>query len=758
MLKHEELNIELPHPPRTLEVRSDGVECVIYTGGVMRFSFPLADRTAWRHAAVMLYLTGAATQLDIAREWDVSTRSVNGWVRVYREEGIVALGDRRGRPVTITDKIKRSIVACRENGVDVNETARRLNISTGSVCEVLYGRRKLIDASLPGFDESSESKSSPYAADDNREEDTEAVAEQRDDHELDTETGETQPCTDGPRTVMDPLDRSVDRILARLGVLQDAEPIFANCERVEFAGSFLAIALLGRDTFIENVHRVYGSMGAAFYGLRTVFITLFLMAVLRIKNAEQVNRHSVLKLGRILGLDRCPSVRTIRRKIKHLCFRQQAMNLMNLLGKARFEGAQIPDAVLYVDGHVQCYYGKGRLGKTFSTSRNCVVSGITDYWVNLGDGTPLLCIPTEYNASMVKMLPKILAHAGKLCGGRKLTVVFDRGGSSAACYEKIIAADCDFISYNKNPKAVADELFENGPVTINGKQYAHAPYEREIALAVCERKANGTYRKTKRTVEVREVVVRRDDDGQTAIVTSRRDLSAARVAETIFSRWTQENYLKYTIEEYDLDHLCIYGTEKVSAEIDHPNPEYVKLEKTIRSIRQQIATIARVQLDDMTDRQLYRPDERFRNLHAGKNGKKLRRLGEALRQTRALMANLPKRVSAEDWDRIPSESRLLTNVVKMTAYFIEGQLAQIVKAHWGGVNGNERGMVAAFLKSSGSLEVTDSMLRITLERQATPKLTSLLKCLCDELTVCASTYPGTNLRMVFDVDNYEEGK
>ena len=758
MPEQQQLDIELPHPPRTLEVRCDGVECVVYTGGVIRYSFSLADKTTWRHVAVMLHSVNAATQVDIAREWGVTTRTINSWVSTYREEGIVGLGDRRGRPVTITDEIKRSILACRENGADVNETARRLNISTGSVCEVLYGKRKLVEPTLAGFDESSESESSPCVADDNREEDTEGAAEQRDDHELDAETAETQPCTDGPRTVVDPLDRSVDRTFARLGMLQDAEPIFANCEQVEFAGSFLAIALLGRDTFIENVHRVYGSMGAAFYGLRAVFITLFLMAVLRIKNAEQVNRHSVLKLGRILGLDRCPSVCTIRRKIKYLCFRHQAMNLMNLLGKARFEGARVPDAVLYVDGHVECYYGKGRLGKTFSTSCNCVVVGITDYWVNLGDGTPLLCIPTEYNASMVKMLPKILAHARKLCGGRKLTVVFDRGGSSAACYEKIIAAGCDFISYNKNPKAVTDELFEQGSVTINGKEYAHAPYERKIELPVYEKRANGTYRKTKRTVKLREVIVRRDDGGQTAIVTSRRDLSAVCVAEMIFSRWTQENYLKYAIEEYNLDHLCVYGTEKVSAEIDHPNPEYVKLEKSVKTIRRQIATIARVQLDDMTDRELYRPDERFHDLHEGKNGEELRRLGETLRQTRALMTNVPKRVSAEDWDRIPSESRLLSNVVKMTAYFIEGQLARILSAHWTGVNGNERGMVAAFLKSRGSLEVTDSMLRITLERQATPKLTSLLKCLCDELTVCASTYPGTDLRMVFDVDNYEEVK
>ena len=756
MPEQQQLNIDLPQLPGVLDMRCDGVECAVYTGNVLRFQFPLSDRTTWRYAAVMLYEAGEAPQVDIAREWGVSTRTVNGWVSGYRERGIVALGDHRGRPVTITDKIKRHIIACREKGIDVNETARRLNISAGSVCEVLYGKRKLIDATLPGLGEQADGRSSCADAVADREESTEPAAEQRDDDELDAgssaeETGEIQPCASSPRELVDPLDRSADRAFARMGLLQDAEPVFANCPRAEFAGAFLAVALLSRDSFLENVHRVYRGMGAAFYGLRSVFLTLFLMAVLRIKTVEQVNRHSVLKLGRILGLDRSPSVRTLRRKIKQLCLRGQAMNLMNLLGKARFEGGRVPDAVLYIDGHVQCYYGKGRLGKTFSTSRNCVVSGMTDYWVNLGDGTPLLCIPTEYNGSMTKLLPKILRHARKLCGDRQLTVVFDRGGSSAAVYEKIVACGCDFIAYNKNPKPIADEQFELGSVTINGKECTHAPYEREIDLGVYERKANGTYRKTGRTVKVREVIVRREDGGQTAIVTSRRDLSAACTAELIFSRWTQENYLKYAIAEYNLDHLCVYGTEAVSAEIDHPNPEYVELEKTVKSIRRQIATLARVQLDEMTDPELYRPHERFRDLHEGKNGEGLRQLGEALRRTRALMANVPRRISAEDWERIPVESRLLSNVVKMTAYFIEGQLAQIVSAHWGGVNGNERGMVAAFLQSSGSIEASDSMLCITLERQATPQLTRLLKHLCDELTVCASTYPGTNLRMVFEV-------
>ncbi len=135
-------------------------------------------------------------------------------------------------------------------------------------------------------------------------------------------------------------------------------------------------------------------------------MSLFLMAVLGIRNPEQLTRRNPQKLGRILGLDRAPSVRTLRRKIRLLSGRTQAVNLMNLLGQKRFEEFSMPDAVLYVDGHVQCYYGTRKLGKTFSTIRNRALKANTDYWVNLKDGTPLLCIPTELNQSMGQFLPQ----------------------------------------------------------------------------------------------------------------------------------------------------------------------------------------------------------------------------------------------------------------------------------------------------------------------------------------------------------------
>lgn len=763
-------------PPRPLELVTSGAECAVLLGGRPFLSFPRADGTARRHAAVVLFQGRHATHAEIAAAWGVTSRSVRNWTAWYREKGISGLADGRGRPLIVTEEVKRQIAALRALRVDTNTIARRLGISKTAVRRALRAGRSLGQPSLAFADETSEpaecqqdaSEDAPEARtvtdeaheaaeceQDASSDVPEARAEERDDEELDRLSGDGgdgsgDASVPSAAAVADPLDRSQDRALARLGILSDAPPAFAPCGRADFAGSFLAMALLGRDSFLAEVQAVYRDMGAAFYGLRAVFATLFLMAVLRIKTVERMDRCNVLRLGRILGLDRSPCVRTIRRKIKHLCFRGRAMELMERIGRKRFLAAGLPDAVLFVDGHVKCYYGKGRLGKTFSTALNSIVAGCTDYWINLADGTPLLCIPTEFNDGMAARMADILKHASRLCGGRRITVVFDRGGSSAACYESIIQAGCDLIAYHMHPAPADDARFGTEPTTINGKTYLRSPYERDIELAVRERMRNGKYRDTGRAVRLREVLVPRDKGGFTSVVTTRRDLSMEDVAGLIFGRWTQENYLKYAVHEYNLDHLCVHATEPVSPEIEHPNPEYVQTQKTIKAIRKRIARIVGADLDGMTDPELYNPQERFECMHA-RQGKQLRELGEALRNAHGLLATLPPRVSAGEYERLPSESRMLSNIVKMTAYHVEGQLAEIVAAHWGGTNGNERGLVAGFMESAGAIEVTDTLLKITLERQATPQKTELLARLCDDLTVCRTTYPGTDLRMVFQV-------
>jgi hypothetical protein len=72
-------------------------------------------------------------------------------------------------------------------------------------------------------------------------------------------------------------------------------------------------------------------------------------------------------LGRVLGLDRAPEVKTIRRKLAELAAAGKAAGLIMAL--ARRHATARPDALgfLYVDGHARVYYGTRQVQKTHVT-------------------------------------------------------------------------------------------------------------------------------------------------------------------------------------------------------------------------------------------------------------------------------------------------------------------------------------------------------------------------------------------------------
>ena len=113
----------------------------------------------------------------------------------------------------------------------------------------------------------------------------------------------------------DASDRSFDRQLAHLGLLDDAAPFFREGTAVPGVGVLCALPCLVESGLFRISHKLYGDIGPAFYGLRTTLLTLLLMALLRIKRAEHLKERDPAALGRLLGLDRAPEVKTLRRRL-----------------------------------------------------------------------------------------------------------------------------------------------------------------------------------------------------------------------------------------------------------------------------------------------------------------------------------------------------------------------------------------------------------------------------------------------------------
>jgi hypothetical protein len=154
-----------------------------------------------------------------------------------------------------------------------------------------------------------------------------------------------------------PAGRDAERAAARWGKLPHADPVFAPAARVPLAGLLLAIPALEATGLLSCATTVFGCLPNGFYGLDTMLVEGMLRALAGEPRAEGSTRIDPAALGRVLGLDRGPEVKTIRRKITTLAATGRADELLAAVAAthaARLEASN-PDlvAVFYVDGHVR---------------------------------------------------------------------------------------------------------------------------------------------------------------------------------------------------------------------------------------------------------------------------------------------------------------------------------------------------------------------------------------------------------------------
>lgn len=94
--------------------------------------------------------------------------------------------------------------------------------------------------------------------------------------------------------------------------------------------------------------------------------------------AEGATRFDPVELGRMLGLDRSPEVKTIRPRISQLADAEKAGELIAALAAhhpaGTGPGGENPAAILYVDGLVRAYQSTKKFGKIYSTRLKFPVS------------------------------------------------------------------------------------------------------------------------------------------------------------------------------------------------------------------------------------------------------------------------------------------------------------------------------------------------------------------------------------------------
>jgi hypothetical protein len=539
-------------------------------------------------------------------------------------------------------------------------------------------------------------------------------------------------------------DRTFDRQLAYLGLLDDAAPLFREGSSVPGAGVLLALPCLVESGLFRICRKLYGDIGPAFYGLRTTLLTLLLMALLRIKRSEHLKEKDPAAFGRLLGLDRAPEVKTLRRRLSRLAAQHCAEQLGAELARVRVDQRGHLMGFLYVDGHVRAYHGERAISSNaYVARRHLAMPATTDYWVNDSSGDPLLVVTGEVDAALTKAMPRLLREVRDVVGERRVTLVFDRGGWSPQLFGAIIKDGFDVLTYRKGHcRRINERRFIRRRANLDGRLVDYLLHEEPVRFL-------------KGKLRLRQVTRLCDGGHQTNVITSRWDLRDIEVAYRMFERWRQENFFKYMREEFLLDALVDYQIEPEDPTRIIPNPERRALDKEIRAARADLAKLEReFGAAAANNAEQRRPTMRGFKIAHSRLGNQLRKARAGVSQLFEKRRNVPKRVEVRDLNertvvKLATERKHLTDIIKMVAYQAESDLIALLRPHYARVDQEGRTLLHELFATAGDMRISDSELNITLAPLSSPHRTHAAQALSELLDKTATIFPGSRLRMRF---------
>lgn len=567
-----------------------------------------------------------------------------------------------------------------------------------------------------------------------------------------------QPADKAERNLRDaqaPLGRAardVDgRVAASLLGSGTRAPQIESARAVECGGVLASVPALLEAGLLCHAGQLQAVEG--FYGRESILLLEAFRLLARQRNAEQVRHLQAGEWGALLGLDRCPEVKTLRRKIKALAADPARVRAWQAaLARDWLEADPETAATLCADGHVKVYTGrKGQLKKHFVARQKLCLPAAASYWLNALDGSPFVCLQQDLDPGLVQALRAeivpCLRELGRLpadwqaAQGPALTLVFDREGWSPKLFRELARQGAACITWRKGSRADDWDAsaFRTLAVPISGPG---GPAWRTARLA--ERKVE-----LLKGFEVREIRRLLDDGRQAALVTTHPRLSMQRVAGALLSRWTQENYFKYMRSEFGLDGLPEHSLEPLDAAAEVVNPERRELEKQVRRLRARMAQM-RNRLAREKDSQSQRAGELREAISAHE---------QRIEERCARRPELPKRVLAgslepeQRLDVLSRPTREFLDTLRMIVYRAETALMPPVAAALGQRPGESaRCALKALFQTDASMDADPAQgtLRVHFLRLADPAHDRALEPLFKQLNDTRTTYPGTQLRLIYD--------
>jgi len=562
------------------------------------------------------------------------------------------------------------------------------------------------------------------------------------------------------------MGKACSNVLERVLAAQTGEncPItFNNQTDLQYAGILLILpALIShgllryKDDF--NLINVY-------YSTSSVFLSLAILSLLRFKNLSGADSVPSGELGKTIGLDRIPEVKTLRTRIVQFCEKTNIDKWRMALSKDWMEENYDLSAVLYIDGHIKLYYGhETSPPKRFVSRMRLCLSGTTDYWVNDALGQPFFVVNKTISNGLIQTIKSdLLAKFNSDIPNQpspeellenkyinKYMLVFDREGYSPDFFYDLWQERIAIATYKKNvTDKWDDDEFSEHTGTL--------PFGTPKTIELAERGTLLQNKGSKKKIWVREIRSKTKSGHQTSIVTTNYMLPIIMVGLYMFARWSQENFFKYMMQEFGIDTLVSYAKERITDTTQLVNPEYRALESIrkkmtskLNRVKANFATLT-LQTEPISEKAMEKYICKKDELKDEIEHKEIE-----IEQIKVQKKSVPRKITYaelpdnEKFDKVVNKRKHFLDTIKLIAYRAETALSNIAKEHMSHKD-ESRLLLKQIYKTDANLMVDDRNQKLIVEihRLAHWKDDIVLQKLCTEMNDTETKFPNTNLTLFY---------
>ncbi len=519
----------------------------------------------------------------------------------------------------------------------------------------------------------------------------------------------------------------------------------------------------GTDNLTKKVKGYY----TAFH----VLLLLAFMALCRIKTVEKVRGESAGEFGKLLGLDRIPEVRCLRKKLNELSSGDTAEKWASHLSRYWMESDSKSAGTLYIDGHVRLYHGGlTKLPRRFVSRERLCLRGTSDYWVNDAVGRPFFVVGKTVDPGLLQTLrtdiiPRLLNDIPNQPTESQLEsdpylsrfiLVFDREGYSPAFFQQMwkkYRISC--MTYHKHPGGDWPEnWFKEFEVSM--------PNGETISMKLAE--MGSLVGTGKDAMWMREVRKLTESGHQTSLISTEYQLDHTRLGARMFSRWCQENFFRYMMEHFAIDLLQEYGTQQLPATEKVINPVWRELNKSRASVQNKLR-YRRARFGEMTMHPVEENKAKKYEKWLIKKAELFEQIEQYEKQLDGLKAelkNTDKHITWENLDEkdqffqlLPGRKRLM-DTVKMIAYRTETSMANLLKDETTDMAAARRLLQDLYVAEADILpEPENDRLLVRIHNASRPAANKKIKRLLDYLNNTEMKYPGTKLRLHYELSSAE---